>query len=123
MRKPLIDTHSTGFAAGVMFVIAVVTYIVLTTNASKDFSYAAGRDKYDAGNYSSTVTEFRADVKDHPEHSLGHYYLACSLVKIKQPLAAQQEFERAYQVELRASNPDLTFAAKCLSKSKDCGRD
>ena len=102
-----------------MFVIVVVTYIILTTNASRDFSYAAGMDKYDAGNYSSAATEFRADVKDHPEHSLGHYYLACSLVKLKQRPAAQKEFEKAYQVELRASNPDLSFAAKCLAKSKD----
>jgi len=93
MRKPLIDTHSTGFAAGVMFVIAVVIYIVLTTNASKGFSYAAGRDKYDAGNYSSAVSEFRVDVKNHPEHSLGHYYLACSLVKVKQPLGVNPKSE------------------------------
>ena len=123
MIRPTINTHSTGFAAGVMFVIVAVTYIILTTNAAKDLSYKAGMDKYDAGQYSNAATDFRQDVKDHPEHSLGHYYLACSLVKIKQRHTAQNEFEKAYQVELHASSPDLSFAAKCLAKSKNLGND
>jgi len=123
MSKYSINTHSTGFACVVLAVIVAVTYVVLTTNASNDLSYRSGMDKYDAGNYSGAVTDFRADVKDHPEHSLGHYYLAYSLIKIKQRSAAQKEFEKAYQIELHASNPDLSFAAKCLSKSKNLGGD
>lgn len=119
MSKYPVKTQSTGFTVAIAFVLLIVLYVVLTTNAAKDLSYGAGMDEYDAGHYSKAVTDFRADVKDHPLHSLGHYYLACSLVKVKQCPAAQKEFEKAYQVELRASNPDLSFAAKCLSRSKE----
>jgi len=123
MSKYPINIHSTGFASAIAFVLLIILYVVLTTSVSNDLSYGAGMDKYDAGNYSGAVTDFRADVKDHPEHSLGHYYLAYSLIKIKQRSAAQKEFEKAYQIELHASNPDLSFAAKCLSKSKNLGGD
>jgi len=123
MSKYPFITKSTGLTVAIAFVLLIVLYVVLTTNAAKDLSYGAGIDEYEAGHYSKAIADFRADIKEHSQHSLGHYYLACSLVKMKQRLAAQKEFEKAYQVELRASDPDLSFAAKCLSRSKDRGRD
>ena len=119
MSKYSVNAKSTGFTVAIAFVLLVILYVVLTTNVAKDLSYGAGMDGYDAGHYSKAVADFRADIKEHSRHSLGHYYLACSLMKVKQRLAAQKEFEKAYQVELRSPNPDLSFAAKCLSKSKD----
>ena len=119
MKKLPIDVHSTGFAAAVAAVLMIGVYIFCTASSAKIGFYDTAMEKYDAGDYRGAVTDLRVDVGYNPEHSLGHYYLACSLLKIDQRSEARAEFDNAYQAELRSGHPDTVFAAKCLAKAKD----
>ena len=119
MKKLGVDVHSTGFATSMAFVLLVVVYFFCTTSAAKNGFYEKGMEEYNAGNYRGAAADFRIDVGYHPEHSLGHYYLACSLLKSNQRSEAGSEFDKAYQMELRSDNVDTTFAAKCHLQAKE----
>jgi len=123
MKKPAIDTHSTGFAVSILFVILVLTLVFFSIRIANQGLYENGMGKYKAGDYTGAIADFRADVTHQPNHSLGHYYLACSLLNIGQRLEAHAEFNKAYQSEIHSSDPDAAFAAKCLSKSKGLSSD
>ena len=118
MMKLPINTHSTGFATSVLVALLIVLYVVCVTNSARRFSYDAGMEKYDAGDFAGAIADFRVDVQDRPGHSLGHYYLACSLVQTNQRSEARAEFEKAYEAELHSGSPDAVFAAMCLAKAK-----
>ncbi len=122
MRKLGIDVHSTGFATSIAFVLLIALYIFFTTSAAKNGFYETGMEKYNAGDYRGAAADFRTDIGYHPEHSLGHYYLACSLLKSDQRSEAGTEFDKAYQIELRSGSPDTAFAAKCRSQAKELER-